>query len=739
MIWQFKINGVEIEEPIGWDAVVLNVTRSTEYWGLENVYSDNISFWDTGAQIIKTAYEADGIDAELEFEANYDCGSGYVNYISGILNCFFYQIENNVVTVKIEPSGFHRDIKNNIDTPVNLLATTSIDGSDLSDFAPFELGMHSKGIVRTASADLNTFLADYTETGVNDEGNNFFYFPMDTISDEFDELNPVSTMFQFNVTLPAVVEPIFTAPVAGDYEFTYNFKGNIYETASGARSFDFNMGYSVGAPPMSAYTIIGGTAHYSSAAPIITVPFDQSGTITVTMAAGQQIAFFTRMFNSTPPRSADVRQVLDQASVSIKNVSIYPPTTAKAWLIHEVFAILTESMTGVKDSFRSDFFGQENSFPHQYAANGCGAWTAITNGKAIRNMLTKEGIQYDVVTDFKQFFADVDAIFNIGMRVQKEGGIEYLRVEPKEYFFNASQVLTIYNVSDLKKTPATDYIFNTYDNGYEKWNLNITGSNALDEINSQHSYTLPVKKSNTGFVKRSKLIASGYVIEQTRRLQFSTLPTNDFETDDDLFIICTNREEITSDKYTDPAVSTTYAAGTVSERDENFTGITNLLSPDTPYNLRVSPARIAANWYKFVSASLFKNPTASIKFVSGQGNYLEGDTMINDCVVIDTVLQNQNILKSEINGIQSNNIFNPEYLEFTYTLSFDQFSTVLQNMEKAIGVSCSNSGQYIGFIVSLKLGVNSDGALGEFKLLSGSCLPGDFNNDFNIDFYTGNC
>ena len=741
MIWQFKINGTEVDEPIGWDAVAITLTRSVDYWGLENIYSDNITFWDSGADIIRTAYEADGIDADLTFEANYDCGdgAGFVPFVSGILNCFFYQILNNQVTVKIEPSGFHRDIKNNIDTPINILSNKSIDGSPLSAFTPFDLGLHSKVIVQQGAMDVNPALTDQSVLGVNDASFNAIYVPMQIITDEFKGLNEGSIIFDIQPAVgPYISQPLFTAPIAGDYTFTYDLDLTIYETTTVPRIFDMEMAFGFNGANVS---VVSPATHHSQNGGTISVVQAGSGTFTLHMNAGEYMYLFTALYNSTPNRSADLRQVVRKANFSVYSKGVYKPSTCKAFLIHEVFAILAESMTGIQDCFRSDYFGQTNSFPHQYSAAGCGAWSAITNGLAIRKMLNKNGALYNISTTFKEFFENVDAIFNIGMRVQIENGREILRVEPKEYFFNSSKIFSVFSVSDMNKTPAVEYIYNTYDNGYDKWNLNITGSNAIDEFNSKHSYTLPVKKSNTGLIKISKFIASGYLIEQTRRLQFLTYPTNDFETDNDLFIICTNRTEITSDKYTTPnPIPTIYAAGMVSERDENFTGVTNVLDVPSNYNYRISPTRIAANWYKWISGSIFKHPDRDIRFVSAQGNYLEGDTMINDCVTISTVEQNQNMVKSEINIIDSTPIFNPEYLTFTYPISFDQFVNILANAEKAIGVSCSSGSQYAGFILSMKYGMNANGSMAEFKVItSGQCISGDFNNDFNNDYFKGNC
>jgi hypothetical protein len=163
------------------------------------------------------------------------------------------------------------------------------------------------------------------------------------------------------------------------------------------------------------------------------------------------------------------------------------------------------------------------------------------------------------------------------------------------------------------------------------------------------------------------------------------------------------------------------------------------LNYPTSYNLRISPARMAGNWYKYLAASIFKHPTGSIKFASGTGNYQELDTMINDCIVENSVIQNQDLLASNMSGMYGLPIYLPEYLEFTYPLSYEEFLDILAQSENGMQVSCNDTVQYVGFINTLKYSPTTQGGIGSFKLIRGLCVLGDFNNDFNNDFNIGNC
>jgi hypothetical protein len=155
--------------------------------------------------------------------------------------------------------------------------------------------------------------------------------------------------------------------------------------------------------------------------------------------------------------------------------------------------------------------------------------------------------------------------------------------------------------------------------------------------------------------------------------------------------------------------------------------------------LRVSPARIALNWFKWLAASIYKIPTSTIKFTSGTGNYQMSNTMINDCIESANVIENQNLMANQLSGDNDTSIYLPEYLEFTYPMSYDEYLKVFVNSNKAIGVSCTSGALYIGFKEDFKYKPTTNGGEAQFKLVRAVCIPGSFNGDFNNDFDKGNC
>lgn len=750
-IWEFSINGIIVDEVIGWDAVEITMQRDPTFHGLENILSDGVKFWGEAADLIRAEYEANGIDGELAFLIRWSCDGGvsYTTLFTGILNCFFYDIVNGEVSIKIEPSGFHRLVKNRLDAPINLNSNVSIDGLPMSTVNPFDLGLHSKAIIKKSSLTQNAELLTVDDTNPFNQGDNIgigIYFPLETTLEELETPHELSNFFHF-AEFADHTSPEFTlAEDSGNVTVDYKLKGIFSEALNATRSYTIVITLAYGVDGALNATNIYGPVTHSATGGSTAQAFDITGSATIPLLTTEKLFLNIRISNyfvvaATGTQVGSFSLVSDAGNyIKLTQSTLAKPSSTKALLIHEAFGKIAESITGIQDSFRSDFFGRIDSEIHQYPVNGCGSWTAITNGLNIRKMLDKNNALFPIITTFNDLFSSADAVWNLGMKIEKDGtGKEYIRVEPKEYFYNARTIKTFLQISDLRVYPAQDLIFNRHKIGYEKWNLNITGSNAIDEFNSTREYIIPVKKASKVLTTTSKYIASGYVIEQTRRLQYLQAPTNDFETDNDLFFVCTNRTELTSSLYSHPATPTVYPAGTISERDENFAGINNVLDYPTVYNLRISPLRMAVNWYKYTAASIFKHPTDLIKFASGTGNYQELDTMINDCIFIESVEQDQDLQASDMEGTVGIPIYLPEYLEFTYPLSYGEFLTIMESSERGIQISCSDTAQYVGFIKSMKYGPTTNGGIASFTLIRGECLQGDFNNDFNNDFSIGNC
>lgn len=732
----------EIDEPDGWDALAITMQRSDAYTGLENVYSDNITFVDYGARYLQNKFNTYLFDSLIDFKWEYYCNNVLIESFFGSINMITYSEINNRVSVKIEESSFARKLLNRIETIVDLDSETSIEGEELSLMDKITIPLHSKVISLQSTFTRNEFLSDYEELGINDESFNALYFPLDVSSDEFDTAEGTTTMFDINPSLPYAQRPLFTAPVAGIYTFTYDIKGYVQESTAGARSFQFAIQFEASS---SGLTIIRPATAHSQTGGTITISYDLSGTFDLTLGAGENVALYSSLFSSTPSRSADLRQVIETSTLSIQSYSVYDTSTAKAYKIYEALNRVVESITDTQDAIRSDFFGRTGSTPHAYSSNGCGSWLATLNGKALRAFVNDK-VMVGSSMSLKQIFDALDCQYSIGFRVEEISGKLYLRIEPKEYFYDSQTVMQFTNVSDIKKSIVTNVIYNNFEIGYEKWQ--IEEINGIDEINTKHQYSIPITTGSNKLSKISTFITGAYIIEYTRREQFKQSPTTDWKFDDDNFLIALSRENQTfatleDDPYKLEGISYphTYLAGTVPERNEAFDYVTNYLVPSTAYNLRLSPTRMAMNWHPVLAASLTQDLTKNVNFQSGEGNVFESDKLIDTCEpTIEGIQQNMNIIRDLFTQYKRFAFYKPVLHQFEYPGTFTDFRFLRLNSNKSIEFSCESTNFIKGFIKEIIFEPNSEnGGILQISAYEAGCTLGAFDESFDESFDIGTC
>lgn len=395
----------------------------------------------------------------------------------------------------------------------------------------------------------------------------------------------------------------------------------------------------------------------------------------------------------------------EKSFFNITQTSTVPETTSKAFPIFETGAQIARCITGSNDSFRSNIFGRVNSEPYAYEENGCGSFNAITNGFMVRGYpLTERTVRMSM----NDYFKGLNPIWNLGLGIEKENDNYYIVVDSKEYFYDVDTVLmTINNIPHLLRYESPEHYYNIILAGYDKWQIELT--NGLDEPNSKREYYTGIKSVDNKLDLVSSLVASAYRLEVTRRNRYKDTLTTDSEYDEDNYIIALNRSVDESDIPTDLDVA---------EKNENFAEVTDLLSPETSYNLRLTPVNNILRWGNVINSGLTKYTEREIKFTSGEGNYkmtsqFDADTCPGNWNN-ESLSQSQNIQWDDVNNTFSDPIWIPEIIEFDYPVKFSEFKTIEANPKGVFNVSESETGHIKGFILEFKYVPNG---VSHFKLL----------------------
>lgn len=753
MIFRFALSnpvyGTQIltSDPEGWEEMILELNRDEQLHGLFLEYSLSLKFFcGAGKEYIDQIYEEFGIDGEMTIAISVACGCTpgtdsldysidysddygtpsegceYEVFFDGIINLSTYATEPNFTSVNIEQASIYSKLKNRIDTKVDLTASQTLDGGVMNDysFAPYEMTLHSKKIVFISTWEPNPPSNSVNITDVIEHAP-----PLDLIT--IDIPGSQSSFYVISDPTSAIIQNLIgeaqDITISGTLNFT-TLQTFIYTEGGGSPSppITIGKGYTYYLDILDenfvfiSSVVLSTETSVATSTPVM-VSFSFSETLNVPSL------YFVRLRYSmdnidfspyNPPLLIDGKPVFlsldlnyvysESTNVQAVIESVVAASPCKVFAIHEALALVTQFITDDSDPIRSNYYGRKNSEPCSYTENGCGSFMSITNGLQIRQYPLGEK---PPSVSLKELYFSLDAIDNLGLGIEKEGEEYKVRIDPKYYFYDKSVSVTLSNVPNLKMAVAADYYYNNVTVGFEKWeNEEING---IDEFNSKRQYTLGLKTIPATDDVLSKLVASGYALEFARRKKYTTNATEDYKYDNDIFIICLNR---TVSGTGEPNNLTT------AEKDENFTDISNLISPETSYNLRLSPVRNLLRRSNIINPSILKYPGKEIKFTYGEGNFSMQSTEVDDCpgsYGSASLRENQNIVWDSVDNSDNELLWVPEIYEFAFPLTFQQYKTVRDNPYKCIQFSAGEDYYIKGFILELRYKVLS--GMTEFKLL----------------------
>lgn len=655
--WKFYLNGIQVAEPIGWDAIEFTAKRLPSH-GIDSPFSTELTFNGKGAKLIKAEYDVHYINAEIAILIQSDVkvnGSAYA--FNGFLNLSIYS-EANVcdtngweITVGIIEDNFRERFLARQNVEIDLLSEKDLDENAIPALTLDTITTHCQELFLIAKAKnysdsittlqwtyaggwtLDEFAALLPAYYANSDFKGVFGNTFDPISTLYTTTSPTfvnNSNFTRTIKLNVTANGIFGWTAfgwAGDsanITFSIQVRNSTIETQR----------YYLYDSPLNYYDDANDTAwSFSAEKELILDPDDR---VFVFMQWG---------FNGnivpgvTPtPDTISRRLAYKCENVCLNITELNSSANASTTSGLKVFNALQRAvyqLTGDPDGLLSDTFTEDT---------GCYWNHLLTTGLYLRNADTIEsaingctgeetaGQVYAIKTSFQKLFEGLNRIFCLGWQFEQDTyGSWKLRLEKADYFFNSNLLIqTFPKVGQIMQNAMSEKLVNNIQLGYSDKFKNIAIS-ALTEINADRNYFIANKaradNSSVTLNLLSDIIASGYAIEFYRRLQFlrDDSGSSDRPNDYDLFIIWINRYEVTVDTvessgYDLPGETgaKTFAPGTVSY-GSNFIAESN--GPiDRVYNVYLSPARIAARWWKILGMHTYKLPTAKaiLSFQVGQ-------------------------------------------------------------------------------------------------------------------------
>lgn len=345
--------------------------------------------------------------------------------------------------------------------------------------------------------------------------------------------------------------------------------------------------------------------------------------------------------------------------------TIYPQTRTDALLIHDSASAIVKRITGGLDIY-SEYLGGSLQ---GYASDGCGYLYALMLGLHVRGYSFADK---PFAMSFDDWFNGADPIFNLGIGVEVRSGVEVLRIEQKDHFYNDTPILYFDNVEWIERKYDSKLIIKSIKSGYANWSAE--SASGIDDSQTSQTRSTIYEMIGVEITKLSSWFAAALGIEQTRRNRAEQ--SKDWRLDNNTIIISVDKNISSSPDYF------------IAEVGSPFTSVTNLLNPDSRYNLRITPLMNFRRHLKLFSASLQKYLTKPFKFNSGEGNYVMAIGANSDTCDPGTGAENQDILPSN----------SPYTTHEQYTLSKDlswiDWKTWIANKDRCVAARISPNDTY---------------------------------------------
>ena len=693
-LFRFTLNNsiagsLQISEPIGWDSAVLKLERNMEFHSLVEFYDQPLTFYgqnsegNGGLDYIREIEESQGPDAQITIliELSVDGGDIYITAFDGLIDITsckeidFYKAEYGIIR-----NDFWQKFMNRKGTPVDLAATTDLDGNAISVPSSTTLSLVSQKIssrfVGLTGVDTNSGSTDIGTTS-------YLMFTNDPTS-----LDEIGVRFDYGTQLSSedprtVSKYIFKVQYDGNYRLDISIECIVLLGA--IRVYDLKWFYAIRSNGLTS-TQIGATITGTSTS-INTVGTPAVASASLNLLAGDEIYIFGLMVLNLPTTGVFYENQ-SATTFSITADTSLDATSADSFLILDAVQAITSKITGSYPAVSSDYLN------HSSSPAACGAHYAILKGLHVRGYSFSDKPFF---LSFDDWWRGANPILNLGLGYIE--GTNEIEIEQKGDFYDSVPVLNLDYVNFIERSYQQDFIFKSIEIGYEKWSAE-SGS-GIDDPQTKRVFRTRFKTVGSDVKLLSKFYAASLGIEQTRRNRVEL--GKDWRLDEDTMIV---------------TVAIDYT--TAPELSEPFSSITGLLNHTTRYNTRITPVRNLLRWRNFLNGCLkWYSSDDDLSFASGEGNSDVVTTLkSSDCEYEPGAIGENADIDA---GAGHDFLFVPIQYEFEHPLTWDEYKAIRDYRKKAIGVSRTNTGHVSCFIMNLEYHVTR--GLGKFTVLLGQETP----------------
>lgn len=660
-----------IEEPANWNDDEKEIIRSDKWFGITKNLSNNLEYYRNAFDYIKSNYDIRGIKMNIRLEKeerNGQTDKWELSY-SGYLDGATYKQDKNYIRIKFNESQFFKNIESRLKDKFELERLDDLKGNPIPPLSYKVLSLQGRDIFRETYYDNDDELIKIKYKGSS------------TFDALVDLCMPLNLKYRSDENFFQPVTQInsggfldlFTAQIGRSGSNAVYNAGTLYyltatenKTITGELRLKFRAKFASPENGDSAVFILfndivegnetdgfesvveneimrcTGPTSAPDNPPFYTILYDTWKEfeivypIDIDLLAGQSLGLrISPRFSPNPYNRTNVWD-FEYTQIEFLNQEndLGEVTDVSALRVFDVLDRLFLIVTG-RQCFQSDFLNNQ--------------WKDLlmTNGFKIRKFTDK-----NITVSIEEVLNCLMAIDDICLVIQNNT----VRVEKKGYAFVPQEVIFIGEVSNIEREIVEKEHFSSIEIGYD-FDGKYEEVNGLDEYNIKNTYLTCIDTTDNTLKAISKIRADAYGITLAQLKPFEDFPKLDTPYDKENFLL--DAKLISGNNYE------------LRHWEDDFADEpTGIFSPQTAFNLRLSPFNSLLRKGKTISCGLQKFPTEILKYSSTEGNsqlvtlYPERAEIQNNVLAVPYYL--------------------PEKITFEKKITLQQFKLIVDNPYKLI-------------------------------------------------------
>jgi hypothetical protein len=284
-------------------------------------------------------------------------------------------------------------------------------------------------------------------------------------------------------------------------------------------------------------------------------------------------------------------------------------------------------------------------------------------GGWLRNLKKKDEngnlLPWPMEMNFEDFYKSIHAILPVGYGISTVGNSQRIVLESLRFFFQRTVMGNLGKIQIKGRSTAAEYCYQSLKFGYVKGG-DYEQPLGLDEYNTQTDYRTPLTGTDNIYEALGPSRTDSYGAEGTRRKPYKDFPDEDTNEDKDNFLFDVKFiSRSNQGSYFEPRTYT----------DDFETVPTGIYSPETAFNLNLSPARNKKRHEYWWSNSIIMLQDEEIQFSNSKGNSELKTKKAGE----DALQERENILISKV----TNPLFKPEWIDAEAPFSQDILDKLL--------------------------------------------------------------